>query len=121
MPAAATSIVAPRAIRRLVEVVPPDPEESDAQVQGPQEERLHRQRGEPHADEGEGRTVERMVRLVVHRSDADRTHLVNGVSVGSHWQPSPTALNWMAQLGPWNYAIAFAFMITGLLLTMRWH
>ena len=22
--------------------------------------------------------------------------------------------------GPWNYAIAFAFMITGLLLTMRW-
>ncbi len=23
-------------------------------------------------------------------------------------------------LGPWNYAIAFAFMITGLLLTMRW-
>lgn len=34
---------------------------------------------------------------------------------------APTALNWMAQLGPWNYAIAFAFMITGLLLTMRWH
>ena len=29
-------------------------------------------------------------------------------------------LNWMAELGPWNYAIAFAFMITGLLLTMRW-
>ncbi|HEX9832569.1 MAG TPA: cell division protein CrgA, partial [Mycobacterium sp.] len=23
-------------------------------------------------------------------------------------------------LGPWNYAIAFAFMISGLLLTMRW-
>jgi hypothetical protein len=34
---------------------------------------------------------------------------------------TPAALNWMAQLGPWNYAIAFAFMITGLLLTMRWH
>jgi hypothetical protein len=34
---------------------------------------------------------------------------------------APAALNWMAQLGPWNYAIAFAFMITGLLLTMRWH
>jgi hypothetical protein len=32
----------------------------------------------------------------------------------------PTALQWMAKLGPWNYAIAFAFMITGLLLTMRW-
>ena len=28
--------------------------------------------------------------------------------------------NWMAELGPWNYAIAFAFMISGLLLTMRW-
>jgi hypothetical protein len=34
---------------------------------------------------------------------------------------APTALHWMAELGPWNYAIAFAFMITGLLLTMRWH
>lgn len=33
---------------------------------------------------------------------------------------TPAALNWMAELGPWNYAIAFAFMITGLLLTMRW-
>ena len=33
----------------------------------------------------------------------------------------PGALTWMANLGPWNYAIAFAFMITGLLLTMRWH
>ena len=32
----------------------------------------------------------------------------------------PGALTWMANLGPWNYAIAFAFMITGLLLTMRW-
>ncbi len=34
---------------------------------------------------------------------------------------APAALNWMAELGAWNYAIAFAFMITGLLLTMRWH
>ena len=33
---------------------------------------------------------------------------------------TPHALQWMADLGPWNYAIAFAFMITGLLLTMRW-
>ena len=33
---------------------------------------------------------------------------------------APTWLEWMADLGPWNYAIAFAFMITGLLLTMRW-
>ncbi|MEZ0364947.1 cell division protein CrgA [Mycobacterium sp. pUA109] len=33
---------------------------------------------------------------------------------------APAALNWMAELGPWNYAIAFAFMISGLLLTMRW-
>ena len=35
-------------------------------------------------------------------------------------QDAPSVLNWMAGLGPWNYAIAFAFMITGLLLTMRW-
>ncbi|MGH3556814.1 MAG: cell division protein CrgA [Mycobacterium sp.] len=33
---------------------------------------------------------------------------------------APPVLNWMAELGPWNYAVAFAFMITGLLLTMRW-
>jgi hypothetical protein len=26
----------------------------------------------------------------------------------------------MSDLGPWNYAIAFGFMIAGLLLTMRW-
>jgi len=32
----------------------------------------------------------------------------------------PTMLQWMADLAQWNYAIAFAFMITGLLLTMRW-
>jgi hypothetical protein len=33
---------------------------------------------------------------------------------------APSALKWMADLQAWNYAIAFAFMITGLLLTMRW-
>lgn len=33
---------------------------------------------------------------------------------------APGFLQWMADLGPWNYAIAFAFMISGLLLTMRW-
>jgi hypothetical protein len=33
---------------------------------------------------------------------------------------APAALHWMANLAQWNYAIAFAFMITGLLLTMRW-
>ena len=33
---------------------------------------------------------------------------------------TPSMLQWMSELGPWNYAIAFAFMITGLLLTMRW-
>jgi hypothetical protein len=32
----------------------------------------------------------------------------------------PSALTWMANLQSWNYAIAFAFMISGLLLTMRW-
>ena len=36
------------------------------------------------------------------------------------FQLASSALPWMAELGPWNYAIAFAFMITGLLLTMRW-
>jgi hypothetical protein len=34
---------------------------------------------------------------------------------------APSVLYWMANLGPWNYGIAFAFMISGLLLTMRWH
>lgn len=32
----------------------------------------------------------------------------------------PEWLVWMADLGPWNYAIAFASAIAGLLLTMRW-
>ncbi|CAJ1492953.1 cell division protein CrgA [[Mycobacterium] kokjensenii] len=41
--------------------------------------------------------------------------------LGATGYDSPAALNWMADLGPWNYAIAFAFMIAGLLLTMRWH
>jgi hypothetical protein len=44
--------------------------------------------------------------------------------VGLVWllvfQLASTSLPWMADLGPWNYAIAFAFMIVGLLLTMRW-
>jgi Cell division protein CrgA len=26
----------------------------------------------------------------------------------------------MADLGPWNFAIGFALLITGLLMTMRW-
>ena len=34
---------------------------------------------------------------------------------------APSYLTWMANLAQWNYGIAFAFMITGLLLTMRWH
>ncbi|ORW09458.1 cell division protein CrgA [Mycolicibacter longobardus] len=41
--------------------------------------------------------------------------------LGATGLDAPAALNWMAELGPWNYAIAFAFMIVGLLLTMRWH
>ncbi|BBZ36586.1 cell division protein CrgA [Mycolicibacterium confluentis] len=36
------------------------------------------------------------------------------------FQLASSYLPWMADLGPWNYAIAFAFMIAGLLLTMRW-
>ncbi|QLL07476.1 cell division protein CrgA [Mycobacterium vicinigordonae] len=41
--------------------------------------------------------------------------------LGAMSQQAPAALHWMTDLGPMNYAIAFAFMITGLLLTMRWH
>ena len=41
--------------------------------------------------------------------------------LGATGLDAPAALNWMAELGQWNYAIAFAFMIAGLLLTMRWH
>jgi hypothetical protein len=33
---------------------------------------------------------------------------------------APAWLGWMANLAQWNYVIAFACMITGLLLTMRW-
>lgn len=33
---------------------------------------------------------------------------------------APGFLTWMANLAQWNYAIAFALMISGLLLTMRW-
>ncbi|HEX7824789.1 MAG TPA: cell division protein CrgA, partial [Mycobacterium sp.] len=33
---------------------------------------------------------------------------------------APSFLKWMADLAQWNYAIAFACMISGLLLTMRW-
>ena len=36
------------------------------------------------------------------------------------FQLASNAIPFLADLGPWNYAIAFAFMITGLLLTMRW-
>ena len=32
----------------------------------------------------------------------------------------PNFLQWMSNLNVWNYAIAFAFVITGLMLTMRW-
>jgi hypothetical protein len=36
------------------------------------------------------------------------------------FQLASDAIPFLADLGSWNYAIAFAFMITGLLLTMRW-
>jgi hypothetical protein len=29
-------------------------------------------------------------------------------------------IGFMSALGPWNFAIGFAFMIIGLLMTMRW-
>jgi hypothetical protein len=44
--------------------------------------------------------------------------------IGLAWllvfQLASTSIPFLADLGPWNYAIAFAFMISGLLLTMRW-
>jgi hypothetical protein len=40
--------------------------------------------------------------------------------LGATGPDTPTFLSWMTDLAQWNYAIAFAFMITGLLLTMRW-
>jgi hypothetical protein len=44
--------------------------------------------------------------------------------IGLAWllvfQLASSSLPWLADLGPWNYAIAFGFMISGLLLTMRW-
>ena len=44
--------------------------------------------------------------------------------IGLAWllvfQLASSSIPFLADLGPWNYAIAFAFMITGLLLTMRW-
>jgi hypothetical protein len=36
------------------------------------------------------------------------------------FQLAASAIPFLAHLGPWNYGIAFAFMISGLLLTMRW-
>jgi Cell division protein CrgA len=36
------------------------------------------------------------------------------------FQLGASAIPFLADLGPWNYAIAFAFMIAGLLLTMLW-
>ncbi|MGH3980531.1 MAG: cell division protein CrgA [Pseudonocardiaceae bacterium] len=29
-------------------------------------------------------------------------------------------INFMSELGPWNFAVGFALMIVGLLMTMRW-
>ncbi|QKT05777.1 cell division protein CrgA [Gordonia sp. X0973] len=29
-------------------------------------------------------------------------------------------LKWMADLGSWNFLIGFAFMVVGLLMTMKW-
>ncbi|GFG53387.1 cell division protein CrgA [Mycolicibacterium agri] len=44
--------------------------------------------------------------------------------IGLAWllvfQLAASSIPFLLELGPWNYAIAFAFMITGLLLTMRW-
>lgn len=31
-----------------------------------------------------------------------------------------SALQWMSDLGPWNFAIGFGLMVAGLLMTMWW-
>ena len=36
------------------------------------------------------------------------------------FQLASNSIPFLADLGPWNYAIAFAFIIPGLLLTMCW-
>ena len=41
--------------------------------------------------------------------------------LGASGPTPPSFLQWMADMEPWkNYGIAFAFLISGLLLTMRW-
>ncbi|REA73704.1 hypothetical protein C3R44_23885, partial [Mycobacterium tuberculosis] len=35
-------------------------------------------------------------------------------------RPAPPALPWLAPLGPWPSALAFAFLLPGLLLPLRW-
>ncbi|MGL4306841.1 MAG: cell division protein CrgA [Mycobacteriaceae bacterium] len=30
------------------------------------------------------------------------------------------SISWMADLGSWNFAIGFGFMVAGLLMTMNW-
>ena len=47
------------------------------------------------------------------RLDVDRPGRGCWCSSWRH-QPDSRLPHWMANLGPWNYAIAFAFMITGL-------
>ena len=46
--------------------------------------------------------------------------LVIGLAWLAVFQLASTAIPFLAHLGPWNYLIAFAFMISGLLLAMRW-
>ena len=53
------------------------------------------------------------------RPHADRAGVAYGLPVGRAGR-DPRAAQLDGRLGPWNYAIAFAFMISGLLLTMRW-
>ena len=65
----------------------------------------------------EFRRLARKVRLLEIDTTDDRLLVFQLAASGPD---TPSFLMWMSELGPWNYAIAFAFMVTGLLLTMRW-
>ncbi len=42
------------------------------------------------------------------------------LAVGARSGDPVSWLQWMADLGPWNFLIGFAAMVVGLLMTMRW-
>ena len=92
-------------------------------VKSQEEDRLHHQSGEPYAGEGEDRTVQFHLRRPDAGPDAVRAAVADRLLSGGHPQRARRRwqiLNWMYELGPWNFLIGFAFMVVGLLMTMRW-